>query len=252
MHNETVLNDYPLKAVLWDFDGTMADTLERNLSVNRRIVEDVTGQSWESISALTSVEAYDAAWRRVSNWQELYFEVFGLDAEQLSRAAQLWAPYQLDDPTEVPLFDGVSEVLEQLRDLPQAVVSQNERAIIAQILAANRVDHFFTAIVGYAEVPMNRQKPAPDGLFRALEILGVEEPATALYIGDHETDIICAANANRDLIAMGHDTRFRSVAASFMANPNAAEWSVSPDHQVGRPSELGQLVADLHVHHLDG
>ena len=248
MHNESVLSEYPLKAVFWDFDGTMADTRQRNLSVNRRIVEEVTEQPWEGISALTSVEAYDAAWNRVSNWQELYTKAFGLDDEQLREAAQRWAPCQLDDHTEVSLFDGIGKVLDQLRDLPQAVVSQNERAIIAQILAANEADHYFTAIVGYAEVPMDRQKPAPDGLFRAIEILGVEEPASALFIGDHETDMICAANANRDLVALGHELRFRSVAANFLVEDAGSRWTASPDHQVNRPSELGKLIADLRVH----
>jgi HAD superfamily hydrolase (TIGR01549 family) len=247
-----VLNDYPLKTVLWDFDGTMADTRERNLSVNRRIVEEVTEQPWDQVAALTSVEAYDAAWNRVSNWQELYTEAFGLDDEQLREAAQRWAPCQLDDHTEVPLFDGIGEVLDQLRDLPQAIVSQNDRAIIAHILAANQVDHYFTAIVGYAEVPLDRQKPAPDGLFRAIEILGVEEPGSALFIGDHETDTICAANANRDLTALGHELRFRSVAANFLVEDAGSRWTSSPDHQVNRPSELGKLITDLRVHLLNG
>lgn len=242
-----MLNSYPLKAVLWDFDGTMADTRERNLSVNRRIFEEVTGRPWNAVAALTSVEAYDAAWSRVGNWQELYIEAFGLDREQLAAAAQRWAPYQLDDHTAVPLFAGIGELLEQLKDLPQAVVSQNERTIIAQVLTANRTDRYFTAIVGYAEVPIDRQKPAPDGLFRAIEILGVEEPATALFIGDHESDILCAANANRDLIALGHEIRFQSVAVDFLANGNRSGWTVTPDHEVDAPAELGNLIAELRV-----
>jgi len=242
-----VLNSYPLKAVLWDFDGTMADTRQRNLSVNRRIFEEVTGRPWNAVAALTSVEAYDAAWGRVGNWQELYTEAFGLDREQLAAAAQRWAPYQLDDHTAVPLFAGIGELLEQLKDLPQAVVSQNERAIIAQVLTANRTDRYFTAIVGYAEVPIDRQKPAPDGLFRAIEILGIEEPATALFIGDHESDILCAANANRDLIALGHELRFQSVAVNFLANGDRSAWTVAPDHEVDAPAELGNLIAELRV-----
>lgn len=242
-----MLNSYPLKAVLWDFDGTMADTRERNLSVNRRIFEEVTGRPWNAVAALTSVEAYDAAWSRVGNWQELYTEAFGLDREQLAAAAQRWAPYQLDDHTAVPLFAGIGELLEQLKDLPQAVVSQNERTIIEQVLTANRTDRYFTAIVGYAEVSIDRQKPAPDGLFRAIEILGVEEPATALFIGDHESDILCAANANRDLIALGHELRFQSVAVNFLANGGRSARTVVPDHEVDAPAELGNLIAELRV-----
>lgn len=242
-----MFSDYPLKAILWDFDGTLADTLKRNLSVNRRIVEEVTDRPWQDVAGLTSEEAYIAAWSRVSNWQELYTRAFGLSEEQCVDAGQRWAPYQLDDPTPVPIYDGIDSVLEELRGFPQAIVSQNERAIIAQILSADRVDHFFTAIVGFAEVPINRQKPAPDGLFNALDILGIEEPGSALYIGDHETDIICAANANRDLTAMGRDLQFVSVAAHYLSGENGAHWSVAPDHHVYHPGEIGQLVERLCV-----
>ena len=106
-HNDGVVTRFPLKAVIWDFDGTLADTRKRNLNVNRRIVEDTTGRSWTDVAGLSSVEAYSAAWNRVSNWQELYYSAFGLNEEQCAQAALKWAPYQLDDATPVPLFDGL-------------------------------------------------------------------------------------------------------------------------------------------------
>ena len=242
-----MLSDYPLKAVIWDFDGTLADTRERNLSVNRRIVEEVAERPWRDVAGLTSVEAYLAAWNRVSNWQELYIRSFGLTEDECAIAAQRWAAFQLDDSTPVPLLAGIEDALKHLRRLPQAVVSQNERTIIASILKENRVDHYFTAIVGYAEVPLDRQKPAPDGLLSALDILGIEEPASALFIGDHETDVVCTANANRDLVAMGRDFCFVSVAAHYLSGGDGAGWSVAPDYRVYRPSEISQLVDRLCV-----
>jgi len=247
MHNMPVLSNHPLKAIVWDFDGTLADTRKRNLSVNRRIVEHVTGRPWQKVAALTSVEAYVAAWNRVSNWQELYTSAFGLSDEECAIAAQRWAVFQHDDPTPVPLLDGIAETLEQLRQLPQAVVSQNERATIANILKDNRVDHYFSALIGYAEVPLDRQKPAPDGLLSALDIIGVEEPATALYIGDHETDILCATNTNRDLVAIGRELRFLSVAALYLDDTSHLNWSIAPDYRVYSPSEIAQLVEGLCV-----
>jgi phosphoglycolate phosphatase-like HAD superfamily hydrolase len=242
-----MIPNHPIKAVLWDFDGTLADTRRRNLSVNRRIIQEITGRPWQDFAALTSVEAYLAAWERVGNWQELYAEVFGLSLPQWRAASQKWAPYQLDDSTPVPLFPGIRETLKDLKDYPQAVVSQNDRTIIARVLEDNGVDHFFSALVGYAEVPIDRQKPAPDGLLRALDILGVEEPATALYIGDHETDMLCAANANRDLTALGHELWFRFAAVDFIGGSGAAPWMIASDHRLHRPPEIGQLVASYSV-----
>jgi HAD superfamily hydrolase (TIGR01549 family) len=252
VHNAGVIDDHPLKAVVWDFDGTMADTRQRNLSVNRRIVGEMTGRDWRDIAALSSVEAYDAAWNRVGNWQELYTEAFGLTPEQVELAAQRWAPYQLGDDTHVPLFDGIERTLKRIGRLPQAIVSQNDRTIIEQVLKQAEIDRYFTAIVGYAEVPIDRQKPAPDGLFRALDIVGVEEPASILYVGDHEGDIRCAANANRDLVAMGHELWFISVAAHFLDGKNGTGWSVQPDHRVNHPEQIVQLVDRLAVSPPDG
>jgi phosphoglycolate phosphatase-like HAD superfamily hydrolase len=250
MHNVSVLTSHPLKAVFWDFDGTLADTRERNLSVNRRIFEEVTGRSWREVAGLSSVEAYVAAWTRVRNWQELYTLSFGLTEEQCAVAGQRWAPYQLDDTTPVPLLDGIDMALRHIRKFPQAVVSQNERATIADVLKGTCVDHYFSAIVGYAEVPIDRQKPAPDGLLNALDIVGIEEPASLLYIGDHETDMLCAAATNRDLAAMGRDYRFLSVAALYQNGNRGVEWSVTPDYRVYRPSEISQLVDNLCVDQL--
>lgn len=247
-----MLPSHPLKAIVWDFDGTLADTRERNLRVNRRIVEEMTGRRWQEVAALSSVEAYLAAWSRVRNWQELYTDVLGLAPEQCAKAAQRWAPYQLDDPTPAPLYPGIAEALKDLRRYPQAVVSQNDRAIIARAIAEAGVDRYFSALVGYAEVPLDRQKPAPDGLLRAIDILGIEEPATALYIGDHETDALCAHNANRDLVALGHELWFRSVAVSFDGAPDPIEWTAAPHHRVGTPHEIRQLVAELCVSRRDG
>jgi beta-phosphoglucomutase-like phosphatase (HAD superfamily) len=237
-----MLARHPLKAVLWDFDGTMADTRRRNLNVNRRIFGEITGRRWQEVAALTSAEAYLAAWNRVRNWRELYTSAFGLTDDQCARAARMWAPCQIEDSTPVPLFDGVEEALDDLRLLPQAVVSQNDRTIIERILKDAGVAHFFAAIIGYAEVRPDRQKPAPDGLLQALDILGIEEPASALSIGDHETDTLCAVNANRDLVAMGRDLRVISVAAGFVDGNSSAEWSVAPDCRVDRPGDLRQLV----------
>jgi HAD superfamily hydrolase (TIGR01549 family) len=239
--------NYPLKAVLWDFDGTMADTLQRNLSVNRRIVEEILGRPWQSIPELASVGAYNQAWRRVTNWQKLYTEIFGLTESQCDQAAEKWAPYQLEDDTSTPLFDGLGHVIAGLDGLPQAIVSQNDSRIIEHIIRLAGIGRCFQTVIGYAEVPIDRQKPAPDGLLIALEALSVTEPASVLYIGDHETDMVFAANANRHLAGAGRAIRVISVAAHFELGSNRAGWAATPDHMVHEPSEIAQLVGSLSV-----
>jgi beta-phosphoglucomutase-like phosphatase (HAD superfamily) len=183
------MNDRPpLTAILWDFDGTLADTRHKNLSVNRRIVEELSGRPWPEFTALGTIEAYDEAVRRAVNWRELYRANFGFTDDDCDRAAAVWASYQLQDRTPAPLFEGLPEVVRELADLPQGIVSQNARDHIIEWLAAARLKRHFGSIVGYQEVPLGRQKPHPDGLLVGLEELIGLAPGRALYIGDHEGD----------------------------------------------------------------
>ncbi len=85
-------------------------------------------------------------------------------------------------------------------------------------------------------------------MLSALDIVGIEEPASALYIGDHETDIACAVNTNRDLLAMGRECRFLSVAALYV-DGRPGDWSLAPDYRVYQPEEISQLVDNLCVEH---
>ena len=156
-------------------------------------------------------------------------------------------PTTLKDKLKAQLSERLLDIGIQKLETDPVFARKYVSAIIAQTLSATQTDHHFTAIVGYAEVPLDRQKPAPDGLLAALDILGIEEPASALYIGDHETDIICAANANRDLVAMGRDYCFVSVAAHYLNGSDSANWAVAPDYRVYRPSEISQLVNRLCV-----
>ena len=61
-----------IKAIIWDYDGTPADTRHKNLNVTRNIIESIIETDAEEFSALQSLENYTLANRRTSNWRELY------------------------------------------------------------------------------------------------------------------------------------------------------------------------------------
>jgi HAD superfamily hydrolase (TIGR01549 family) len=235
----------PLTAILWDFDGTLADTGHKNLSVNRRIVSEVTGQPWHEFTALGTIDAYDEAVRRAANWRELYRANFGFTDHDCDRAASAWASYQLQDRTPAPLFDGLREVVRKLAGLPQGIVSQNARDHIIEQLAEARVGQYFGSIVGYEEVPLGRQKPDPDGLLAGLAALTGFAPGHALYVGDHEGDAVCAAAANRVLRQRGIDLEVLSVAAMFANGGDHEHWRCRPDFTAARPADILDIVDQL-------
>ena len=77
---------------------------------------------------------------------------------------------------------GVVEALEHLRSLGLALaVVGNWDWSLHERLAESRLEQFFAAIVPAAN------KPAPDGIVRALERLGVD-PSRALHVGDELGD----------------------------------------------------------------
>ena len=74
----------PIKAILWDYDGTLADSSKKNIEVTleilRRFIPDVDENVPEALASRTS---YQDAYGKMSDWKELYRTCYGLDDEQI-------------------------------------------------------------------------------------------------------------------------------------------------------------------------
>ncbi len=235
----------PISAIIWDFDGTLVDTRQRNFNVVRRLLTDATEKSPDRIAALRSAEFYDGVTRRYANWRQLYVEEFGFSEEETDRIGRLWSRYQLSDDTPVTVFDGIREALAALTPVRHGVVSQNAEAQIRRTLDGAEIAHHFRFVIGYDGVHIKRQKPEPDGLLACLEALTGFSPARALYIGDHETDIKCAQNAQGVLRDRKLDVEIHSVAATFIDNGAPHEWHTRPDFVARHPRDLISIARVL-------
>lgn len=228
-------------ALVWDFDGTLVDTRRQHLQITRELLSNLTGRGPEQFPALRSFEAYEAALRRAMNWRDLYRNEIGLTADQTEAAGRLWAEYTLRDPTPLPLFAGIRETLAALGDLPHGIVSQNARGSIRRHLGTAGVLATFRCVVGYEEVPMARQKPAPDGLILCIETLTNLSPGRVLYVGDHETDGETASNANEVFRRDGVPVQVIAVAATYGDPGTECRWGCRPDYLVRHPLEIAAL-----------
>ena len=127
---------------------------------------------------------------------------------------------------EVRMFDGVPELLAELRRrglrLAVATGKSGERA--RSLLDLLGVLDAFDHVIGGDEV--ERAKPAPDMVLRALDLLGVS-PAETFMIGDAVTDMISARGAS-----------VAAVAALWGTGDPAALFAADPDAVLRSPSEL--------------
>ncbi len=233
----------PLRAVVWDFDNTLVDSREKNLAVTRRIVTHLRG-TWDRIPMLSSLESYEEALWRTRNWRDLYRSELGMDDEMIDEAGQLWTGYQIAEKTTAPILPGIPEALDALRHLPHAIFSANSRRNIDEMLNGHRLRDRFAAVVGYEEVHLRAQKPAPDGFLLCVERLGIDGPGVLLYVGDHEVDAECAANANAELERRGMPLRALSVGADY-GRSEGSEWSLEPDYRAGSPDAVVRLAEAL-------
>ncbi|MCK4894709.1 MAG: HAD family hydrolase [Calditrichia bacterium] len=231
-----------IKGIFWDFDGTLVDSHEKNYNVTKKIVEMVTRQSPQSFPILESINEYQSGLRNSTNWRDFYQNYFSFTNEKTDYAGSLWSECQLSDSTPVPVFEGIPQLLMELDNTVHAIISQNARDLINKILEENKLQKYFDFIVGYEEVGIRNQKPDPTGLITSME--KIEKPVSGkyVYIGDHETDVKFASNANSYLNANSIDAKVISVAAHLQSQCDEYPWSITPDFQAHSVLELKDIL----------
>ena len=234
-----------ITAGIWDFDGTLVDTFLKNFNVARRLIEKVTGKKAETFPIFRSLETYNLANRSYKNWREMYKSEYNFSERETDRAGSLWTEYQLKDDTSIEIYPGLAQVIKLLKVFPQGIVSMNSRNHIRETLKANDLSDLFQFIVGYAEVDMQKQKPEPDGLLMCVEKLTALTSGIVFYIGDHETDVRCAANANNILNQNHVGVKIITIAVTYGANDNGRHWNVNPDYVAARPKEIIDIIQNF-------
>lgn len=127
------------------------------------------------------------------------------------------------------LFNGIPEVLQQLssKSVSLAVVTNKPRKFTRRILQGLEVDHYFITILASEDV--EKRKPAPDPILKAMELSGFD-PGSTLMIGDTEYDVRAAQAAGVDVCAVG-----------FGYSPREKLSSLRPTFFVERPEEILNL-----------
>lgn len=228
-------------AILWDFDGTLANSAAKNIAITRQILTRVAPRlTGDNLPRYLQNEAdYHIANHSADNWRDLYREFFGMTTAEIANAGPLWETYQMLDKTGVALFDGVVETIKQLSGFSQGICSANATRSIRQVLMEHGINSAFTSVIGYEDLPHHHQKPAPDGGLKCLqEIFGDTKGKTIIYVGDHIADVLFARGLDERLGPS--NTVISAVITHSGANPD--QWREQPDIVIENPSQLVALI----------
>lgn len=231
-----------LDAVIWDYDGTLVNSVSKNLNITKKILSIAAPRlSGSNLpQSLKSEAAYHEANHAAKNWQELYTDYYGMTENEMLEAGSLWAKHQNSNQTKVKLIPGIEAVIKKLSHIPHGICSQNSQANILKVLKEHDVHKpFKSSIVGYEDVPNSHQKPHPIGGIKCLRQM-FDEPTNkvVMYIGDHETDVRFARNIELEL---KNKLKVISVTVTY-SGANPGDWEEQPDDVASSPSDLIGII----------
>jgi pyrophosphatase PpaX len=211
------------KYIIFDFDGTLMDT-------NRVILD-----SWQA-----TFERYLGQRRSRREVEATFGEVL---MDTIRRIIPDADPYEVRDYYRayqdskcqelVTLFDGISELLSELRArgcMIGVATSRTTRSFwgyMRQFGLEDAVDE----VVTMDDVSMH--KPHPETLTRVMEKMGAD-PASTIMVGDTKYDIGCANNAGVDSVLVGW--------SHYIDEEDMAKAGFVPTYRIDTPAELLSLI----------
>jgi HAD superfamily hydrolase (TIGR01549 family) len=190
--------------VLFDWDGTLADTAEVSFQVY-----------------VALFEAYGIAYGR-ADFERTYspdwyrtFEAMGLPRARWPEADERWL--ELYARRRSRLLPGAADALRLLerRGLRRGLVTSGTRSRVESDLERLQVGRFFDVVVCGGDTA--NRKPHPEPLLVALDRLGIP-PREAAYVGDSPEDVTMARAAG--VYCIGIPGAFPNRAALAAARPD--------------------------------
>ena len=199
-----------IRAVIFDWDGTLVDTAEASYRCYVRLFDEL-GVAFDR-------EAYARTYS--PNWYHT-FRQLGLPEERWPHADARWLAHFAEETVE--LIDGVRDALGELAShgIDAAIVTSGSRERVTREIHAHGLTDVIRECVCGSDVA--QKKPHPAALHLCLDRLAIP-PADAVYIGDSPEDVEMARAAGVYAVAVpgGYPNR-DALAAS---RPDAMHGSV--------------------------
>ncbi|MBF0428197.1 MAG: HAD-IA family hydrolase [Magnetococcales bacterium] len=163
-----------IKAILWDMDGVLIDSLGLDIKVCNQLIGDLFGESVhipdEFIRSIFALHP-PAFWQRIFDYLRENHQVH-CDSAVQDKMLQTYETLRLEATFDLLL--GIQEILEDAHSLniKMAVVSNNLTRDVLTILQHAGIGNTFDLVVGN-DIKGFQKKPAPDCYRYAIEQLGV-------------------------------------------------------------------------------
>ena len=176
----------PFKLVVWDFDGTLADSVPTAAAIFNRLAPEMGFKPIEDLTAARSLSTRQ------------FLKQHGISLWRLPKLVRRYQAAAAEEADRLKLVAGVPDVLAALASagVRLGVLSSNREDNIRRCLRANGAEQHFAFVVGY---------PRLFGKGKALKrILRAERltRADVLYIGDELRDVEAAKKAGVKVAAV--------------------------------------------------
>ena len=183
-----------IKAVIWDLDGTLLNTLDDlAASVNAALaMNGMPLRSTEEVRAFVGNGIRNLMMRAVPGGEAN--PAFDKALEDFTRH------YGAHSRDRTRPYDGILEMLDKLsaEGVKHAIVS-NKIDFAVKALSRAYFGERMCAAIG--DDPSRARKPAPDSVFAAMREMGVTAQET-VYVGDSDVDVLTARNAGVPCVAV--------------------------------------------------
>ena len=206
-----------IKAVIFDFDGTIADTFALSIDIALKLNDELKliRRDEVSIEDFRSTDTYDFIKKiGMPRWKLIYY---------------IWKMRILmgKEILNTEVFNGVPELLSELRkrELKLGIVSSNSKSNLMTFFKKNNLNMF--DVVESPFFILDKSKK----IKLALKKLNVRS-AEALYVGDETRDILNAHQAGVKAVSATWGYHFRELLVRF-----------HPDYTVDTPQEILKIIA---------